>query len=215
LKLFIDTANIEEVREIAAWGVLSGVTTNPTLIAGKGRDFEGCIKEITTIVSGPVSAEVTSRDVDEMAAQAREMAAWSDNVVIKLPAIPEGLRVASICAGEGIRTNMTLVFSANQGLLAARAGASYVSPFVGRLDDRGHDGMDLVAELVEIFDVHGMDCEVIAASIRHPRHVVQAALIGADIATIPYAVFKQMIEHPLTDAGVERFDRDWQEAFGR
>jgi transaldolase len=210
MELFLDTADVEEIREIASWGVLSGVTTNPTLIAREGRDFGEVIAEICSIVDGPVSAEVISTDREGMIRQAREQAAWHDNVVIKIPMCPEGLAAVSVLEREGIRCNVTLVFSAAQGYMAALAGASFVSPFVGRLDDTGGDGIEVVAQLVEIYETYGFDTRVIAASIRHPTHVLQAALAGAHIATVPTSVVRKLPLHPLTDRGLEKFLSDWK-----
>ena len=209
MKLFIDTTNVEHIREIASWGVLSGVTTNPSLIAKEGRDFRQVIEEICEIVDGPISAEAVSPDAGDMMKEARKFSAWHPNVIIKLPMTDEGLKAAAMCAQEGIRTNVTLVFSASQALLAAKAGASFVSPFVGRLDDISHAGMELVQTIVAMFENHGIETEVIVASVRNPPHVVEAALMGAHIATIPYKVFKQMLAHPLTDIGIQRFLDDW------
>ena len=210
MSLFIDTANIEQIKVAAAMGVISGVTTNPTLVAKEGRDFRQVIEEICQIVDGPVSAEVISLKADEMVKEAIEMAGWSKNVVIKIPMTPDGLAATKALAHRGIPTNVTLVFSANQALLAARAGATYVSPFVGRLDDISHDGIELVSEIAAVFDIHDIDTQIIAASIRHPQHVTKAALAGAHIATVPYSVLMQMARHPLTDAGIERFLADWE-----
>jgi transaldolase len=210
MELYLDTANVDHIREVAGWGVLSGVTTNPTLIAREGRDFEEVIEEICQLVGGPVSAEVISTDRDGMIEEGRQKSAWHENVVIKIPMIPEGLAAVSVLEREGIRCNVTLAFSTNQGYLAALAGASYVSPFVGRLDDTGKTGMDVVAELAEVFDIHGFGTRIIAASMRHPSHVAEAALAGAHIATVPYAVVKKMVGHPLTDRGLERFLADWE-----
>lgn len=210
MKLFIDTANVNEIREVASWGVLSGVTTNPSLIAKEGRDFKEVVQEICSIVDGPISAEVVSMDAEGMVKEAEELASWHENIVIKVPMTDEGLKATSILSKKGIKTNLTLIFSPHQALLCARAGATYVSPFVGRLDDIGHNGMDLVADIAEIFDLHGIETEIIAASIRHPSHVLEAAKVGAHIATIPYKVFKQMLKHPLTDSGIERFLKDWE-----
>jgi transaldolase (EC 2.2.1.2) len=202
---FIDTANVEEIREVNSWGVLDGVTTNPSLVAKEGRDFQEVIKEITSIVDGPVSAEVISLKAEGMIEEARELSKIHSNVVIKVPMTDEGLKAVKVLSKEGIRINVTLVFSANQALLAAKAGASFVSPFVGRLDDVGNRGMDVIEDIVRIFDTYGIDTQVIAASIRHPQHVIEAALAGSHIATVPYGVFKNMLRHPLTDTGIERF----------
>lgn len=210
MRLYVDTANVEEVREAAGWGILAGVTTNPTLVAKEGRDFTQVLREITGLVDGPVSAEVVSQDADGMVAEAEPLTAVHPNIVIKVPMTAEGLKAVHRLAGRGVRTNVTLVFSANQALLAARAGASYVSPFVGRLDDINMDGMHVVRDCVEIFDIHGIETEVIAASIRHPAHVTEAAKAGAHIATCPFKVLQQCIQHPLTDAGLKRFLADWQ-----
>jgi transaldolase len=209
VRLFIDTANVEHIREAAAIGVISGVTTNPSLIAKEGRDFVQVVKEITEIVDGPISAEVISLEADGMVAEAVELVKIHPNVVIKIPMIPEGLKAVSVLASKGIKTNVTLVFSANQALLAALAGATYVSPFLGRLDDIGHDGVQLVAEIVDVFNIHELATEVIAASIRNPLHVLNSARAGAHIATIPYKVLMQMFKHPLTDSGIKAFLDDW------
>jgi transaldolase len=212
LRLFIDSANIEEVRQAAEMGIISGVTTNPSLVAREGRDFRHVVMEICSLVDGPVSAEVISLDAPGMVEEAVDIAAWSPNVVIKVPMTVEGLKAVRELSAKGIKTNVTLVFSSNQALLAARAGATYVSPFVGRLDDISSDGCGVVAEIAAIFDMHDIDTQIIAASIRHPLHVTKAALAGADIATVPYAVLLQMVKHPLTDAGVARFIADWEKA---
>jgi len=210
VRIFLDTANIEEIRAGVRLGVISGVTTNPSLMAREqGADFGATIREICALVRGPVSAEVTALDADDMVDQAHVIARWSEHVVIKIPLTAEGLVAIHTLATDGIPTNATLVFSPNQALLAARAGATYVSPFVGRLDDINHDGMQVVADTVAIFQRHGLATQVIAASIRHPLHVTQAALAGAHIATVPYAVLQQMIQHPLTERGLERFLADW------
>lgn len=210
MKLFIDTANIDEIREINEWGVLSGVTTNPSLIAKEGRDFKEVIKEIAEIVDGPISAEVISLDKDGMIKEARELAKIHRNIVIKIPMTAEGLKAVNVLSQEGIKTNVTLIFSANQALLAARAGAAYVSPFIGRLDDISNEGMEIVQDIVHFYGIHSIYTKVIAASIRNPMHVIEAAKAGAHIATIPYNVFKQMVNHPLTDIGIERFLKDWE-----
>ncbi len=209
MKLFLDTANIDEIREINSWGVICGVTTNPSLIAKEGRDFKEVINTICQIVDGPISAEVISDDAEGMVKEAREYASWHPNVVIKVPMTIEGLKATKILSSEGIKTNLTLVFSPAQALLCARAGATYVSPFLGRLDDVGHDGMQLIRDIAEIFAIHDIPTEIIAASIRHPLHVIEAAKAGADIATVPYKVMVQMTKHPLTDLGIERFKADW------
>jgi len=210
MKLFIDTANVNHIREIESWGVICGVTTNPSLIAKEGRDFKEVVKEIAGIVDGPISAEVIDIKADGMVKEARDLAKIHPNIVIKIPMTSEGLKATKILTAEKIKTNVTLVFSAAQALLAARAGATYVSPFLGRLDDIGMDGMNLIEEIVEIFDVHNIETEIIAASIRNPIHVLSAARLGAHISTIPYATFVQMINHPLTDSGIERFLEDWK-----
>ena len=212
MKLYIDTANVEHIREISKWGILSGVTTNPSLIAKEGRDLKQVIEEIVQLVDGPISAEVIGEISDKMVKEARELAKIHENIVIKIPMTEEGLKAVNILRDEGIRTNVTLVFSAAQALLAARAGASFVSPFVGRLDDIAHDGIKLVRDIVYIFKIYNIDTEVIAASIRHNPHVVEAAMAGAHIATVPYKVLKQMLNHPLTDIGIERFLADWEES---
>jgi len=208
MKLFIDTANVSEIREMA-W-LIDGVTTNPTLVAREKRPFREVIAEICEIVAGPVSAEATALDTEGMLAEARELAAIHDNVVVKIPMTEAGMQAVARLSAEGIRTNVTLVFSANQALLAAKCGASFVSPFVGRIDDIGGEGMQLVAEILEIFANYAFATEVLAASIRHPQHMLTAASLGADIATVPYAVLKKMFAHPLTDVGIERFLKDWE-----
>ncbi|MFO7161164.1 MAG: fructose-6-phosphate aldolase [[Clostridium] cellulosi] len=210
MKLFIDTANIDEIRAANDLGVICGVTTNPSLIAKEGRDFKEVVTEITSIVDGPISAEVISLDAKGMVAEARELAKIHKNIVIKIPMCAEGLKAVKILTAEGIKTNVTLIFSASQALLAAKAGATYVSPFLGRIDDISWEGADLIADIVDIFNVQGIETEIIAASIRSPLHVVQVAKLGADIATIPYKVIMQMIEHPLTKIGIERFLKDWE-----
>lgn len=212
MKFFIDTANITEIKDAASLGVIAGVTTNPSLIAKEKRDFKTVVKEITAIVDGPISAEVVSTRFEEMLPEARELAKISDNVVIKVPLNAEGLKTVKALTAEGIKTNVTLIFSANQALLAARAGASFVSPFVGRLDDISEDGMELIKTVADIFTIHGIHTEIIAASIRHPLHVTRAALAGAHIATVPYKVIMTMLNHPLTDAGIKRFLEDWKKA---
>ncbi len=209
MKFFIDTADINEIKAAMEMGMVDGVTTNPTLISRTGRPFLEVAKEIVETVPGPVSLEVVSLDTQGMVDEARQLAKLGDNVVIKIPMTTEGLKAVKILSEEGIKTNVTLVFSPLQALLAAKAGATFVSPFVGRLDDIGHDGMELVAQIVQIFDNYGFDTEIIVASIRHPQHVLQAAIMGADIATIPFKVIKQLAKHPLTDVGIERFLEDW------
>lgn len=210
MKLFIDTANVEEIREANELGVICGVTTNPSLIAREGRDFKQVVTEITSIVDGPISAEVISLEHDKMVEEALELAKIHKNIVIKLPMTAEGLKATKILSSKGIKTNVTLIFSSAQALLAARAGATYVSPFLGRLDDIGMNGMNLIEEIVNIFSQHAIETEIIAASIRTSIHVIDAARLGADIATVPYKVIMQMLKHPLTDAGIERFLKDWE-----
>ena len=212
MKLFIDTANVEEIRAAAEMGVICGVTTNPSLVAREGRNFKDVVAEICEIVDGPVSAEVISLDHEGMIDEAKQIAKWSSNIVIKLPMCAEGLKATKVLSGMGINTNVTLIFSANQALLAARAGATYVSPFLGRLDDISMEGMKTVEDIVSIFDIHSIDTQVIAASIRNPIHVTQAALAGAHIATVPFKVIEMMTKHPLTDAGIEKFLADWKKA---
>ena len=209
MKLFIDTANIAEISEINRWGVLSGVTTNPSLIAKEGRVFKDVIHEIVEIVDGPISAEVISLEADSMVAEARELAKIHKNVVVKIPITEEGLKAVHILSKEGIKTNVTLIFSAAQALLAAKAGATYVSPFVGRLDDIADNGMSLISVIAKVFENFNLQTEIIAASIRGPQDVVDAARCGAHIATVPYKVLRQMVKHPLTDSGIERFLADW------
>ncbi len=215
MKIFIDTANIDEIKEAASWGILDGVTTNPSLIAREKRDFIEVVKEICEIVDGPISAEVVSLEANKMIEEAREVAKIHPNVIVKIPMTIDGLKAVAAVSKEGIKTNVTLVFSANQALLAAKAGASYVSPFLGRLDDIGIEGMNLVRDIVDIFNIHGYQTEVIAASIRNPLHVTDAALAGSHIATIPFNVLKQMSKHPLTDIGIEKFKSDWEATFGK
>lgn len=211
MKLFIDTANIDEIKEVNDWGVICGVTTNPSLIAKEGRDFKEVVKEIADIVDGPISAEVVSVEAEGMLEEARDLAKIHENIIIKVPMTREGLKAVKVLNAEGIKTNVTLIFSANQALLAARAGASYVSPFVGRLDDISNEGMKLVQEIADMFAIHCIDCEIISASIRHPMHALDSALAGAHISTIPYKVFEQMLNHPLTDSGIDKFLQDWKE----
>ncbi len=211
MKLFLDTANLEEIKQAVSWGVISGVTTNPTLVSKeKRKDFHSLVKEICDLVKGPVSAEVISLDADGMVKEARALASLSEHVVIKIPMTPEGMKAVSILSKEGIKTNVTLVFSLEQALLAANAGATYVSPFIGRLDDIGGDGVGLVAEIASAFRKGGVETQIIAASIRHTRHIRECALAGAHIATLPFRVLKQMFVHPLTDIGIERFLKDWE-----
>jgi len=210
MKFFIDTANIEEIKKANELGLLDGVTTNPSLVSKEGREFKDLIKEICGIVDGPVSAEVISMDTDGMVNEARDLSKLADNIVVKIPLVKEGLRAVKTLSGEGIKTNVTLCFSAIQALMAAKAGADYISPFVGRLDDIGSYGMDLVEQIIGIYENYGYETEVIVASIRNPIHVLDAALMGADIATIPFKVMEQLIKHPLTDIGIDRFLADWK-----
>lgn len=211
MRIFLDTANISEIRQAVKLGVISGITTNPSLIAKEKReDMKAVIEEIASIIDGPISAEVLSLEPKAMIQEAREVSSWSPNVVVKIPMSEGGLEAISVLSKEGIKTNLTLCFSLNQALLGTIAGATYVSPFVGRIDDISHDGMQLVSDIVKVFDHYKMPTQVLAASIRHPLHVVIAAKAGADIATIPYNVLKQMIKHPLTDIGITRFAEDWQ-----
>ncbi len=210
MKIFVDTANIEEIRKANDLGVICGVTTNPSLIAKEGRDFNEVIKEITSIVDGPISGEVISMDCEGMLKEARKIAKIHKNMVVKIPMCEEGLKAVSILSKEGIKTNVTLIFSALQALLAARAGATYVSPFLGRLDDVGSEGIALIEDIAEIFAIHDIETEIISASVRNPIHVLQCAKAGADIATIPYNVIIQMINHPLTTAGIEKFLKDYE-----
>ena len=216
MKLFIDTAHVEDIKKANDLGVICGVTTNPSLIAKEGRDFKEVIREITAIVDGPISGEVkaTTTDAEGMIAEGREIAAIHPNMVVKIPMTAEGLKAVKVLHAEGIKTNVTLVFTANQALLAARAGATYVSPFLGRLDDISTEGVALIEDIVTIFDNYGFDTEIICASIRNPIHVTQCALAGAHIATIPYSVIEQMLHHPLTDAGIEKFKKDYIAVFG-
>ena len=216
MKFFIDTANVEDIKKANDMGVICGVTTNPSLIAKEGRVFEEVIAEIASIVDGPISGEVraTTTDAEAMIREGREIAKIHKNMVVKIPMTVEGLKAVKVLSSEGIKTNVTLIFTANQALLAARAGASYVSPFLGRLDDISTKGIDLVAEIAEMFDVAGIETEIIAASVRNPIHVTECALAGADIATVPYKVIEQMTHHPLTDAGIEKFKQDYLAVFG-
>ena len=210
MRLFVDTANVEEIKEAESLGVICGVTTNPSLIAKEGRDFVEVVKEITSIVDGPISAEVISLEHEKMVEEALELAKIHKNIFIKIPMCAEGLKAVKILSAKKIKTNVTLIFSAAQALLAARAGATYVSPFLGRLDDIGSEGMILIRDIADIFAVHGIETEIIAASIRNPIHVIEAAKAGCDIATVPYKVMIQMINHPLTEKGIERFLKDWE-----
>jgi fructose-6-phosphate aldolase, TalC/MipB family len=215
MKFFLDTANVDYIKEANEMGVICGVTTNPSLVAKEGRDFNEVIKEITEIVDGPISGEVISEDAAGMIKEGREISKIHKNMIVKIPMTKEGLKATKVLASEGIKTNVTLIFSATQALLAANAGATYVSPFLGRVDDISMIGMDLVRDIAEIFAVHGIETEIIAASVRNPIHVIEAAKAGADIATIPYALVMQMLKHPLTDQGLEKFKADWAAAFGK
>lgn len=216
MKFFVDTANVEEIKIASDLGVICGVTTNPSLIAKEGRDFKQVIKEITEIVDGPISGEVkaTTVDAEGMIAEGREIAAIHPNMVVKIPMTAEGLKAVKVLSAEGVKTNVTLVFSAAQALLAARAGAAYVSPFLGRLDDISMPGIDLIEDIMEIFMMHDIKTEIIAASVRNPIHVIDCAKAGADIATVPFAVIMQMIKHPLTDQGIVKFQADYRKVFG-
>ena len=211
MKFFLDTANTDDIRKYAELGLVDGVTTNPTIVAREGRNFESVIKEITTIVDGPVSTEVTANEADKMIEQARALAKWADNIVVKIPMTEAGLKAVSVLSKEGIKTNVTLVFSVAQGLMAAKAGATFISPFVGRLDDIGSDGVKLIKDLRTVLDNYGLKSEIIAASIRGVQHVEAVALAGSDIATIPAGVFGKMFKHPLTDNGLASFEKDWAE----
>ena len=216
MKFFIDTANVEDIKKANDMGVICGVTTNPSLIAKEGRDFNEVIKEITSIVDGPISGEVkaTTVDAEGMIREGREIAAIHPNMVVKIPMTVEGLKAVKVLSAEGIKTNVTLIFTANQALLAAEAGASYVSPFLGRLDDINQPGIELVRTIAEIFSIYGYETEIIAASVRNPIHVTDCALAGADIATVPYKVIEQMTKHPLTDQGIEKFQADYKAVLG-
>lgn len=215
MEIFIDTANIEEIKKANDMGVISGVTTNPSLIAKEGRDFKEVIKEITSIVDGPISGEVVAEDSEGIIKEAREIAAIHKNMIVKIPMTEEGLKAVKVLSEEGIKTNVTLIFSPNQALLAANAGASYVSPFVGRIDDISMEGMSLVKTIAKIFEIKNIKTQIIAASIRNPLHVLEAAEAGSDIATVPYKIIMQMIKHPLTDKGLEKFKKDWNEVFNK
>ncbi|MBI98952.1 MAG: fructose-6-phosphate aldolase [Euryarchaeota archaeon] len=212
MEFFLDTADVDEIREIAAWGILDGVTTNPSLIKKSGRDFKEVVREIAGICSGPISAEVTAMDTQGMLEQARQLKSeLPENVIIKIPCTPEGLAATKVLTDEGVDTNVTLIFSASQALMAAKAGATYVSPFIGRIDDTGHDGMNLIAEIMETWEKYDISTKVLAASIRHPTHVLQCMQLGAHTATMPAKIFRQLMKHPLTDKGLEGFMRDWAE----
>lgn len=210
MKFFLDTANLEEIRTAHRWGILDGVTTNPTLVAREGMDYRTVVREIAAVTTGPISVETTSDRADEMLAQGKDYATWAPNVVVKVPATADGIAAGAALVRDGIRINVTLTFSVNQALLAAKVGATFVSPFVGRLDDIGHDGMQVVRDAVQIFKTYGFTTQVLASSLRHPLHVTQAALAGAPIATIPFKVVEQLFKHPLTDLGQERFLSDWR-----
>ncbi|EAH4214478.1 fructose-6-phosphate aldolase [Listeria monocytogenes] len=212
MRFFIDTANVEEIKKANRMGFIAGVTTNPSLVAKEGHDFNEVIQEITSIVDGPISGEVVSLEADEMIAEGRVIAKIHPNMVVKIPMTGEGLAAVKVLTEEGIKTNVTLVFSATQALLAARAGATYVSPFLGRLDDIGDDGLVLIRDIADIFEIHGIPTEIISASVRHPIHVIECAKAGADIATVPFKVFEQMLKHPLTDSGIDKFLADWEAA---
>lgn len=210
MKIFIDTANLEQIKEANSWGILDGVTTNPTLVAKEGCEFEKRVKDICEIVDGPISAEAVSMNSEGMIKEARQLSKIHKNVIVKIPMTAEGLKAVKILSKEGVKTNVTLVFSPNQALLAAKAGATYVSPFVGRLDDISHNGMDLVRDIVTIYRNYGFKTQVIAASMRHPVHVTEAALAGAHVATVPYDILKKMLKHNLTDEGIQKFLKDWE-----
>lgn len=216
MKFFLDTANVDDIRKANDMGVICGVTTNPSLIAKEGRDFKQVVAEIASIVDGPISGEVkaTTTDAEGMIREGREIAGIHKNMVVKIPMTVEGLKACHTLAAEGIKVNMTLIFSANQALLAARSGATFVSPFLGRLDDISTRGTDLISEVAQIFNIHDIRTEIIAASIRHPMHVTECALAGADIATVPYKVIEQMTKHPLTDQGIDKFRKDYEAVFG-
>lgn len=210
MKIFIDTADLDEIRELASWGVIDGVTTNPTLMAKSGRSFKEIVEEIFDIVDGPISLEAVSTKAKDIIEEARKLSKIHKNVAVKIPMTPEGLKAVKVLSKEGIKINVTLVFSANQALLAAKAGATYVSPFIGRLDDIGQEGMQIVEEIIDILNNYNLETQVIVASIRHPIHVIQAARLGAHIATIPPGVIRKMVKHSLTDVGIERFLKDWE-----
>ena len=216
MRIFLDTANIEHIRHGARLGVITGVTTNPSLVSREGKvDYRKLVQEICSVVPGPVSTEVLGQDAQTMVAEAREIAKWADNIVVKIPASMEGVAATSLLAGEGIKVNFTLCFTLNQAVLAAEAGAAFISPFVGRLDDIGEDGMTVVTDIVQYLDYYQLPTQVIAASIRHPQHCLMAARAGAHIATVPYEVLLQMVRHPLTDIGIERFRADWKRVMAR
>jgi transaldolase len=215
MKIFIDTANIEQIKEVNSWGILDGVTTNPSLVAKESKDFATLVDEICQVVDRPISVEAVSCKAEDIVPEARRLARIHKNIVVKIPMNEEGMKATKVLAQEGVRVNVTLIFSANQALLAAKAGAAYVSPFVGRLDDVGQNGMDLIGEIMDIYENYDFDTEVIVASVRDPIHVTEAARMGADVATIPYDVLKKMFRHPLTDAGIERFLKDWEKVCKR
>lgn len=210
MKIFIDTANIDEIKRANEWGVIDGVTTNPTLVAKENKDFKDIVREIIRIVDGPISVEAISTDAEGIVKEAIEMSEWSQNIVVKIPMIPEGLKAVKILNGRDVKTNVTLIFSVNQALLAAKAGATYASPFIGRLDDTGHDGMQIVRDVVNIFKLYNFKTKIIVASVRHPLHVIEAAKAGAHVATVPFNVIEKMFDHPLTDAGLKKFLSDWK-----
>lgn len=212
MKFFLDTANLNEIREVAGWGLLDGVTTNPSLVAKENLKFEDLVREICALCPGPVSAEAVSETAPEIIAEGRHLASLASNIAVKIPITLEGLKAIKVLSGEGIRVNTTLIFSPSQALLAAKAGAKFVSPFIGRLDDISEEGMVLIEEISRIFENYRFDCEIIVASVRHPRHIVDAALIGADICTVPFSVMDKLVRHPLTDLGIERFLKDWGKA---
>lgn len=215
MKLFIDSANVEHIKEINELGIICGVTTNPTLVAREGKDFNQVIKEITELVDGPISGEVISLEAEGMIKEGREIAKIHKNMVVKVPLTQEGLKAVNVLSKEGIKTNVTLIFNVSQALLAARAGATYVSPFIGRLDDILTDGVDMVRQIREVFDTYNIETEIIAASIKYPHHLQQSMLVGAHIATVPYQIFKAALSHPLTDSGIKSFLEDWQKVFGK
>lgn len=210
MKIFLDTANVDEIKEAASWGVIDGVTTNPSLVSKENRSFKDMILEICGICKGPISVEVLSLKAEEIIPEAEQISKWADNIVIKVPLVPEGIKAISVLSAKGIKTNATLVFSANQALLACKAGAAYLSPFVGRIDDIGWDGIELIREIIPIIDRYGYKSQVISASIRHPLHVVESAKAGSHVATIPFKVLQQMFKHPLTDIGINKFLEDWK-----
>ncbi|MCR4409975.1 MAG: fructose-6-phosphate aldolase [Candidatus Saccharicenans sp.] len=215
MKLFLDTANLQEIREVASWGILDGVTTNPTLCSKENVPFEKLVREICGLVSGPVSVECVSTRAEEIVPEARKLNGLAPNIAIKIPVNLEGLKATRILSAEGIKVNMTLVFSPSQALLAAKAGAAFVSPFIGRLDDVSHHGMELVEQILTIYENYNFETEVIVASVRHPGHVVEAALLGAHIATVPYSVMEKLVKHPLTDIGIDKFLQDWKKVAGK